>query len=174
MVQALDAGPSLLQMRTPIPPDETYGELQLRLAERGALALVEVLALISLGRAVETPQDDALATYAPKIDRAMTRVDWSADAAAVARAIRAYDPRPGAFAETERGPVKLFGGRVASESITARIEPGAVLAIEADGMLVACGDGAVRVAIVQPAGKRRLTPREWASGRGIAVGERLF
>jgi methionyl-tRNA formyltransferase len=174
MVPALDAGPSLLQMRTPIPPDETYGELQLRLAEMGALALVEVLALLSLGRAVETPQDDALATYAPKIDRDMTRVDWTTDAAAVARSIRAYDPRPGAFAESAHGPVKLFGARAMSDAATASSQPGTVLAIEAEGMIVACGAGAVRVAMVQPAGKRRLAPREWASGRGIAVGERLF
>jgi methionyl-tRNA formyltransferase len=174
MVPALDAGPSLLQMRTPIPPDETYGELQLRLAEMGALALIEALALISLGRAMETPQDEALATYAPKIERPMTRIDWSGDAAAVARVIRAYDPRPGAFAETELGPVKLFGARASDMTTASSAQPGEVLAVGEDGMFVACGEGVVQIAIVQPAGKRRLAPREWASGRGIAVGQRLF
>ena len=64
MVKALDAGPTLLTVRTPIPDDETYGELQLRLAEMGALALIEALALIGLGSATETPQDDSKATYA--------------------------------------------------------------------------------------------------------------
>jgi methionyl-tRNA formyltransferase len=85
MVKALDAGPSILQVRTPIPDDETFGELQLRLAEMGALALIEALALITIDKATETPQDDAAATYAPKIDRTMTRVDWTADARAVAQ-----------------------------------------------------------------------------------------
>ena len=64
MVKALDAGPYILQARTLIPDDETYGELRLRLAELGALALIEALALIDLGRSVETPQNDADATYA--------------------------------------------------------------------------------------------------------------
>src|ERR1043166_5941864 len=103
MVPALDAGPSILQVRTPIPDDETYGELQLRLAEMGALALVEALALLELGRAVEQPQDEARATYAPKVDRTMTRVDWSANARTVSQIIRAYDPRPGAFARAGAG-----------------------------------------------------------------------
>ena len=114
MVKALDAGPSILQVRTPIPDDETYGELQMRLAEMGAMALIEALALISIGQATETPQNDADATYAPKIDRTMTRVNWAADARAVARTIRAFDPKPGAFTQCNGGDVKLFGARRSS------------------------------------------------------------
>lgn len=171
MVKALDAGPMLLQVRTPVPEDETYGELQLRLAEMGALALIEALALIDIGEAAERPQDESQATYAPKVDRTMARVDWAADAATVSRIVRAYDPRPGAYATSAAGEVKLFGARLATNAT--RGEPGEVLAIEADGMTIACGNGAVRISTVHPAGKRRLEPREWASGRGIAVGERL-
>src|SRR5205814_1508449 len=81
----LDAGPSILQVRTPIPDDETYGELELRLAEMGAMALIEALALIDLGKTVETPQDDSRATYAPKIERAQTCIHWATDAISVAR-----------------------------------------------------------------------------------------
>jgi methionyl-tRNA formyltransferase len=172
MVKALDAGPSILQARTPIPGDETYGELQLRLAEMGAMALIEALALIELGRAPETPQDDAESTYAAKVDRAMTRVDWTASAIAVSRVIRAYDPKPGAFTEAKSGEVKLFGARVASAA--PHEPPGMVLAVDAQGMTVACGSGAVQVAAVHPAGKRRIAPEEWARGRGISPGERLF
>lgn len=171
MVKALDAGPLILQVRTPIPDDETYGELQLRLAEMGALAMIEALALIDLGEAAERPQDDALATYAPKIDRAITRVDWTADAVSVSRIVRAYDPRPGAYAVSAAGEVKLFGAKLAYD--VAAGEPGQVLTIDDAGMTIACGSGAVRISSVHPAGKRRLSPREWASGRGIAVGERL-
>ena len=169
MVRALDAGPSILQVRTPIPDDETYGELQLRLAEMGALALIEALALLDLGRAVETPQDESRATYAPKIERDMTLVDWSAEAVDVARLIRAYDPRPGAVTHTDSGEVKLFGAYVADASGA----PGEVLAVNGHGMTVACGTGAVRIASVHPAGKRRITPAEWARGRGVRLGERL-
>jgi methionyl-tRNA formyltransferase len=173
MVKALDAGPSLLQVRTPIPEDDTYGELQLRLAELGALALIEALALISLGSAVETAQDDAQATYASKVDRASTRVDWTANAVEVARTIRAYDPRPGAFAATPNGEVKLFGGRVATSLTSRGGVPGEVLEVGDGGMIVACGAGAVGISAVHPAGKRRITPAEWARGRGIVSGERL-
>jgi methionyl-tRNA formyltransferase len=174
MVKALDAGPSILQVRTPIPEDETFGELELRLAEMGAFALIEALALIELGRAPETPQDDSQATYAPKVDRAMARVDWTADARTVSRIIRAYDPRPGAFAMATSGEVKLFGARVSSGANAGHC--GEVVAIDASGMTVTCGDGsgAVQIASVQPAGKRRLSPQDWARGRGIGLGERLF
>ena len=171
MVQALDAGPSIIQVRTPIPDDETFGELRLRLAEMGALALIEALALIDLGKATETPQDDEHATYAPKIERAMTRIEWSSDAATVSRIIRAYDPRPGAHTMHRGGEVKLFGARRMEAS--AGGAAGEVLSIDAGGMVVACGEGSVQVTNVHPSGKRRLTPREWAGGRGIAVGERL-
>ena len=170
MVKALDAGPSILQVRTPIPADETYGELQLRLAEMGALALVEALALIELGQATEVPQDESRATYAPKVDRTMTRVDWTAGAGTVARVIRAYDPRPGAHALAPGGDVKLFGARTANALSGA---PGTVLAVDRRGMIVACGDGAVQIAHVHPSGKKRITPEQWAHGRGIGVGERL-
>ncbi|MDB4873602.1 MAG: Methionyl-tRNA formyltransferase [Gemmatimonadetes bacterium] len=172
MVKALDAGPSIVQARTPIPSDETYGELQLRLAEMGAMALIESLALIELGQAAETPQDDAESTYASKVDRSMTRVDWTADAAAVSRVIRAYDPKPGAFTEANSGEVKLYGARIADAP--PHEPPGMVLAVDAQGMTVACGSGAIQVAMVHPAGKRRIAPLEWAHGRGISLGERLF
>ena len=173
MVQALDAGPSILQVKTPIPEDETFGELRLRLAEMGALALIEALALIDLGKATETPQDDALATYAPKVDRTMTRIDWANDATTVSRIIRAYDPRPGAHTTLRGNEVKLFGARRAGDSSASVGSAGEVLSIDANGMTVACGEGSVQVTNVHPAGKRRLTPREWAAGRGITVGERL-
>src|SRR5947209_8547318 len=172
MVQALDAGPIVLQAKTPIPPDETYGELQLRLAEMGALALIEALALIDLGMAAEMPQDDSLATYAPKVDREQTLIDWSADAPTVSRVIRAYDPKPGARTRATSGEVKVFGARLAPRTVDR--PPGEVIGIDAQGLLVACGVGAVRVASVHPAGKRRITAIEWTNGRGIGVGERLF
>ena len=109
MVPKLDAGPVILQLSTDVIEDETYGELALRLSELGATALIEALALIDLDKAREEPQDDAAATFAPKITRDMTRVDWLRDARAVSRTIRAYDPRPGAFATLGGQEVKRLG-----------------------------------------------------------------
>ena len=171
MVPALDAGPIVHQLRTPIVEDETAGELALRLSELGAAALIEALALIELGLARAEPQDDAAATYAAKLTRESAQVNWTSSAHDVARHIRAYDPKPGAWGRLRGTEVKLFGARVAPRGSSQ--EAGDVLSIDDVGMLVACGGGAVRVTVVQPAGRRRLGPAEWANGRGVAVGDRF-
>jgi len=177
IVPALDAGPVLLQIPTPIVPDETFGELQLRLSELGAQGLIEALALIELGAATERPQDETAATYAPKVDRTSARIDWSLPAAVVARVVRAYDPRPGATTSGPTGDVKLFGAQVSAHPIPAPsgedIAAGTICAIDRLGCTIACGAGTVRIAQVQPAGRSRMAPIEWARGRGIAVGDRL-
>ena len=171
MVPALDAGPVLHQVRTPIVDDETAGELALRLSELGAAALIEGLALIELGLAKPQPQDEAAATYAAKLTRESARVDWTASAHDVGRHIRAYDPRPGAWGRVRGVEVKLFGARVAPRGTSHTA--GEILSVDDVGMLVACGAGAVRITVVQPAGKRRLSPAQWAHGRGVAVGDRF-
>ena len=169
VVKALDAGPIILQARSKIFGDETYGELQERLSELGALSLIEALALMSIGKATETPQDDALATYAGKVTRESARIDWAKSALEISRLIRAYDPKPGAFTTTPKGDVKLFGPRVI-DGIKGK--PGEV--VEATGdVLIACGVDALRISGVQPSGKSRMTSHEWVRGRGTAVGERF-
>lgn len=170
MVPALDAGPVILQARTPVAGDETYGELQVRLSEMGALALIEALALMELGRAPEQPQDDSRATYAPKVTRDSTRIDWTLPGAAVCNAVRAYDPRPGAWTTLSGSDVKLFGARWVPE---ASGEPGELLRTGADGLLIACGRGSALISEVQQAGKRRMPAASWHRGRGIGIGEKL-
>jgi methionyl-tRNA formyltransferase len=170
MVKRMDAGNVLLQVPTPIADDETYGELQLRLSELGALAIIEALTLLSLGQSREAAQDESLATYAPKVEREQAQVDWTRPGLDVSRAVRAYDPRPGAFTTLRGLEVKLFGVRPAAD---ARGDAGEVLAIDEGGMLVACGEEGVRIAYVHPAGKRRLAALDWAQGRGVAVGDVL-
>jgi methionyl-tRNA formyltransferase len=171
MVERLDAGPIILQNPTPIIDDETYGELQLRLSELGALSLVEALTLISLGSAPEIPQDESLATFAPRITREATRIDWRRSAAEVARVIRAFDPRPGSYSVLRDVEVKLFGARLAPD---AHGDPGEVVAIGELGALVTCGaGGGVYVAYAHPSGRRRLAALDWAQGRGVKAGDRF-
>jgi methionyl-tRNA formyltransferase len=170
MVPALDAGPIILQSRTPIADDETYGELQGRLSELGALALIEALTLIELGHTTEHPQDDSLATYAAKVDRDTSRIDWSVSEHEVANVIRAYDPKPGAWATHRGADIKLFG---AKRIFDRSGHPGEVLEADEDGLVVACGEGAVRICDVQPAGKRRMQAVAWHRGRGISIGDVL-
>lgn len=171
MDEGLDSGPILYHVAEPIRADETGGDLALRLSEVGAEALVETLALMEMGEIAETPQDHARATYAPKLDREMARLDWARPAVDVARWIRALDALPGAWSTLDgERPVKLFQPRVELHAG----EPGRVL--EADpavGVLIACGEHAVRVREVQPAGKRRMSAGEWIRGRGVEVGQRF-
>ena len=167
VVQQLDAGPIILQSATPITDDETYGELQERLSELGALAIVEALTLFSLGQVKERPQDDSRATFAPKITRNSARIDWRRTALEISQQIRAFDPKPGAFTKTPRGDVKLFDPKV-MDGIKGK--PGEVLKAKAE-LIVACGIDALRIDEVQPAGKSRMAADEWTRGRGAEVGD---
>ena len=169
VVPALDAGPILLQADTPILADETYGELSDRLSELGALSLIEALSLISIGASKEKPQDDARATYAAKITRESSRIDWSASALEISRLIRASDPKPGAFTQTPNFDVKLFGPKL-MDGIKGH--PGEILKTTGE-LIIACGIDALRIGEVQPSGKSRMPAQDWTRGRGIAVGEKF-
>jgi methionyl-tRNA formyltransferase len=171
MVPALDSGPVILQARARIPDDETFGELQMKLSELGALTLIEALALISIGEARETPQDESLATYAPKVTRDNVRIDWKLEAEEVSRHIRAYDPKPGAFTTLRATDIKMFGPRITETDSRAAV-PGEVISTDQD-VVVACGARAISVADVQPAGRSRMTAAEWSRGRGISRGDIL-
>ena len=172
MVPALDAGPIILTATVPVLDDETYGELQNRLAEVGALTLVEALTLIDMGGAREIPQDDSLATYAGKVTRDDARVDWNLSSDEVSRIIRAYDPKPGAFTTLNGLDIKLFGARkVAGQAVTGS-NAGSVIS-SSHGIIVACGDGSIWIRDVQPSGKRRMRSIEWMRGRGISIGDQL-
>ncbi|HYW06199.1 MAG TPA: methionyl-tRNA formyltransferase [Longimicrobium sp.] len=170
MEAGLDSGPMILRVEEPILPDDSAAELAERLSGLGAEALVEALAMIENDAAPEEVQDHSRATYAPKIERETARIDWSLPAARVALWMRGMDDVPGAWSPLgARGTVKLFRPRV----IDTLGAPGEVLAVDAEGVLVACGIGAVLVREVQPPGKRRMAAGEWVRGRGVAVGDRF-
>ena len=168
MEAGLDTGPVLHQIETEVAADETGGELAERLAELGAAALVETLTLLEAGETRAASQDHTQATYAPKINRTMARLEWSNDAATLARTVRAFDPEPGAWAVLADQEVKLFGGRTSN----AGGEPGVVLSA-GESLVIGAGVGALDVAEVQPAGKRRMPVEEWVRGRGVTVAQRF-
>jgi methionyl-tRNA formyltransferase len=168
VVAALDAGPVLLQASMPIFDDEAFGELQNRLSELGALTLIEALTLVNLGKAKETIQDESRATYAPKVTRESSRIDWRDSAVEISRLIRASDPKPGAFTRTPKGDVKLFEPKV-MDGIKG--DPGEVLKVTGE-LVIACGLDALRINEVQPSGKTRMSAHDWARGRGTKVGDK--
>jgi methionyl-tRNA formyltransferase len=165
LAPGLDTGPVLHRIETEVMADETGGELLERLAELGAAALVEALTMLAAEPAKAVPQDNALATYAPKIDRITARLDWTRDAASVARAIRAFDPEPGAWTTLDDHEVKLFGGQAVNGAGT----PGTVLDLS-QTLRVAAGVGAVEVSEIQPAGKTRMAVGAWSRGRAVTSG----
>lgn len=168
MEAGLDSGPVLLRSAIPIGPAETAGELSTRLAQLGADALTDALALMEDDAARPEPQDHSAATVAPKLTREVARLDWRRDAEALARATRAYDPAPGAWAHQGGEAIKLYRGVATRDEG----EPGTVLAA-GETLCVATASGALEVREVQPAGKRRMPVREWVRGRGAAAGTRF-
>jgi methionyl-tRNA formyltransferase len=168
MEAGLDSGPTIHHVVTAIEPEETAGQLAGRLAELGAMALIEGLSLISGGLARPQPQDEARATFAPKIDREMARLVWERDAATLVRQIRAFDPSPGAWTSLNSGTLKLFSAR----EVPGTGAPGEVL-VAGERLVVASGRGAIAVNEVQPAGKNRLHVAAWVRGRGVTAGQRL-
>jgi methionyl-tRNA formyltransferase len=176
MTEGMDEGPILLQRRIPIHAEDSATAVYLRLAELGAEALVEALALMESGLAEEEEQDHARATYAPKVDRATARIDWSRPADQVANQIRGMDMVPGAWTLLEGEPVKLFGPRVIHPPKDQGYgEPGEIVAAEPEtGLVVATGRGeAVALSEAQPAGRRRMAVSDWLRGSGPAPGMRF-
>lgn len=171
MEAGLDSGPILFQVEEPIQPDEVMSDLAGRLAILGAGALIETLALMEVGGIEPRVQDHARATYAPKLDREIARLDWSLPAVEVSRWIRGLDAVPGAWSLLNgEQPVKLFAPRVEVHSA----EPGAVIDVDPQvGVLVGAGHDAVRIREVQPPGRRRMAAAEWVRGRGVQVGDRF-
>ena len=172
MVQAMDAGPVIHTIREPILAEETASELTVRLSELGAEALVEALAMMAGGRAVELDQDHAAATFAPKVDRAIARVDWARPAEELVWHIRGMDAVPGAWTELDGAGVKVF--RPVAMDAPGGAEPGTVVAADdVQGLVVATGAGRLVLGEVQPPGKRRMVVQDWIHGRGIQAGQRF-
>lgn len=172
MEAGLDTGPVLERRAIPIAPDETGQSLLYRLTRLGAESIVDVLAKLETHTVTATRQDDARATYASKVTRADSAVDWTASAVQAERVIRTFDPAPGAFGIVRDVAIKLFRAGVRPGEHGA--PPGTVLHAGRDGVDVACGAGTVlRVAELQRPGGKRLPAREFLAGFPLQPGERF-
>jgi methionyl-tRNA formyltransferase len=168
MTAGLDCGPVFHIEELDIGPDETAGELHDRLAALGGEALVARLDAILAGDVEAIPQDDARATYAPKIDKQDARIDWSLPADEVARRVRAYNPFPGAFCFDGDTRIKVWR----AAAVDGQAPPGTVLQCDREAVVVACGEGALRLEEMQLPGKRRVVAPEFA-GQLDLNGQRL-
>lgn len=172
MEAGLDTGAVYARRATPIGPDDTLGSLHDRLAALGAETLCAVLPELEAGRAEAEPQPVEGVTYAAKILKPDTRVDWNAPAVQTERLLRALDPSPGAFTMLQGQPLKLWRGLVL-QSTGAAAAPGTILVVSSDGVDVQCGDGVLRVTELQRAGGRRMRSVDFLRGNTLSPGDRF-
>ncbi|RYF14426.1 MAG: methionyl-tRNA formyltransferase [Comamonadaceae bacterium] len=172
MDAGLDTGDMLLTERMGIAPEDTTGALHDKLAALGARMIVEALELAACGGLRPVKQPAQGVTYAHKIEKAEAAIDWSQPADAIERRIRAFDPFPGATARVGGEAVKLWRARAVMQG-AGSAEPGTVVALDAHGVGVACGQGCLEVTELQRAGGKRLAAADFLRGFPLAPGMRF-
>ncbi len=167
MEAGLDTGPVLLEKRLPILETDTGASLHDKLAELGAAAIVEALARLDELKPVAQPRQGV--TYANKLSKEEARLDWSLPAATLARRIRAFNPVPGAWTLLDGEALKIWQ----AEAAPGKGRSGEVLQAADGELIVACGEGALRLVELQKAGARRMDAAAFLAGTRIAPGTRL-
>ena len=166
MEKGLDTGPVLLSQRIAIGDGETGGQLHDRLAALGAQTLADGLGLLRAGmRPVAKPQPEAGATYARKLDKAEAKLDWSQPAEVLARKVRAFNPWPMAEAVLAGERVRIHGA--VALPLAHRATPGSVLLAGREGIDIACGDGALRIRVLQREGGKAITAADYLNARPL-------
>lgn len=164
MEAGLDTGPVLLHQELPIAATDTGGQLHDKLAELGAQVLSDGLGLLRAGiKPIARPQPEQGVTYAHKLDKAEAKLDWAQDAGALARTVRAFNPWPIAEATLAGERVRIHGA-VALEADHGQA-PGTVLAASRDGIDIACGQGALRLRVLQREGGKAITAADYLNAR---------
>jgi len=171
MDEGVDSGAILLQEETPIGPSETYGILHDRLAKMGAELLLIALAMLQAGTLQPRPQDDLLATTAPRLSREEGLIHWENDHRTIVSLIRGLSPHPCAYTTIDGKQLKIF---IASAETAAVTEgPGTVAGDTAAGLRVAAGNGYVLLEELQFEGKKRMAARDFLRGFRVAPGHVL-
>ncbi|EEA92282.1 methionyl-tRNA formyltransferase [Pseudovibrio sp. JE062] len=174
MEEGLDTGPVCMSETVAITEDMTAGELHDRLSGLGGDLMLRALSALSRGGLGSTPQSEDGVTYAKKIQKSETRIDWSLPAEQVHNHIRGLSPFPGAWCEMELGGksaerVKILRSSLAEGSGTA----GEVLVAEESTLTVACGSGAIKLVQVQRAGKKAMSTDEFLRGSKLSAGDKV-
>ena len=171
IVRELDAGPMLARVARPIPADATGRDVERDLARSGAELLVEVVDAIADGRAIEEPQDERLATFAPKITREEGLLRWERPARDLHNQVRALTPWPHAWTRMHDARVLVIRTVVDDEAAIGT--PGEVVEASGDILRVSTGRGVLRMLEIQPEGRRVMSAREFLAGRPLRPGTRL-
>ena len=170
MDAGLDTGDMLLLERLPITGQDTTATLHDRLATLGGRMIVEALELAACGGLAATPQPDAGVTYAHKIEKAESAIDWSQSAVQIHRRVRAFDPFPGASTLLGDEVIKLWVCEIDSNECPPGKNPGQILLVNDSGVDVACGQGVLRLTMLQRAGGKRLPVADFLRGFPLQEG----
>lgn len=165
----LDTGDMLLKKICPIEAGDTAQTLHDRLAALGAEAIIEALQLLSQGHLLPERQDDAQATYAAKLVKAESQIDWTNDAENIVRAVRAYHPFPVAQTKLNGTPIKVWQASVRN-GLTG--DPGTILSVGREGIVVACGKGALCLEVLQRPNAKALPAVQFVQGFAVHPGDR--
>ncbi|MDP3231071.1 MAG: methionyl-tRNA formyltransferase [Acidovorax sp.] len=170
MDAGLDTGAMLLMERIAIAPTDTTALLHDHLATLGGRMIVEALELVACGGLTATPQPSEGVTYAHKIEKAESAIDWSLPAAAISQRIRAFDPFPGTTTDVGGETIKIWSCEIDSNQRFTDKRYGHILSIDGPGITVACGQGALRLTTLQRAGGKRLPAADFLRGFDLSVG----
>ena len=167
MARGIDTGDMLLAAATDILPGETAGELTLRLSGIGASLLLDTLRGMEDGSVKPIPQDEARMTYDPMLTKQMGIIDWTEPAQAIVNRIHGLNPWPGCSTAIQGGRMKLLRAKVAGGSGA----PGEILSADVkDGLVIACGEGAVEIVQLQAPGGKPMGARDYLRGHALTVG----
>jgi len=170
MDAGLDTGDMLLMERLAIAPTDTTATLHDRLATLGGRMIVEALELAACGGLKAVPQPAEGITYAHKIEKAESTIDWSLPATVIGQRIRAFDPFPGASTECAGETIKVWSYEIDSNKSNTDKRQGQILSVNGDGVTVACGEGTLRLTTLQRAGGKRLAAADFLRGFDLQPG----
>lgn len=172
IVKALDAGPMISSVRRAIGPDETSDEVERALATLGASLLVEIVDRMAREPVAGTPQEDALATYAPRLTKLEGAIDWSASAQRIHNMVRGLHPWPHAFTfhDGRRLIVRRTSAAISAAGELPVAPAGTIIAAEEDELIVQTGAGSIRITEMQAEGKRPMAAREFLAGHRLKPG----
>lgn len=172
MDQGLDTGAVLLKRTLPVELHDTTATLHDKLADLGGRCIVEALTLLDQDTLTAAePQNDAKTCYAAKISKAEAEIDWTHDATHIDRMVRAFNPHPGAFTSLQGHMIKLWQSRIVNCSDTH--QAGEIITADHNGIVVACGQDALSISILQKAGGKKLAAAQFLAGHPLQSGERF-
>ena len=175
MDKGLDTGATLLQQSLPIAPDDTAQTLHDKLAALGARCMVEALTLLQQGKLAASHQDETAASYAAKLEKTEAEIDWRLSAEQISRAVRAFNPQPGAYTTLRGNLLKIWQAKLGTE-LVGKAGAGEIVALGRAGISVACGSdggGTLVLEVVQQPGGKKLGAAEFLAGHVLQPGDRF-